>query len=107
MAVPVCDMTCVEMGLRASHLLSRNPKLGGRNQGNALIGKGKATGGNICTPWLQARRARSDAPYHQGIAASHFQFMANFGVRDQVFQKVLPSVRCLTLIWPRMACQPM
>jgi hypothetical protein len=39
---------------------------------------GKATTGNICTRWLQARRARSDAPYHQGIAMRHFDLMANF-----------------------------
>ena len=42
---------------------------------------GKATSGEICSCWWQARRARSDAPYHAGRAAGLFDFMAHFGVR--------------------------
>jgi len=30
---------------------------------------------------LQARRARSDAPYRAGLAAGLFDFIAHFGVR--------------------------
>ena len=44
---------------------------------------GKATSGEICSCWWQARRARSDAPYHAGRAAGLFDFMACFGVRVQ------------------------
>ena len=44
-----------------------------------LIGS-KATAGKFCTRWLQARRARSDAPYHAGLAAELFDFTAHFGV---------------------------
>ena len=42
-----------------------------------------ATQGKFCKRWLQARRARSDAPYHHGIAMRHFDLMANFGFRDK------------------------
>jgi len=34
-----------------------------------------------CPFWLQARRARSDAPYHAGRATGLFDFIAHFGVR--------------------------
>jgi len=34
-----------------------------------------------CPFWLQARRARSDAPYHDGHATGFFDFIAHFGVR--------------------------
>ncbi len=39
------------------------------------------TPGIICATRLQARRARSDAPYHVGLAAGLFEGNANFGVR--------------------------
>jgi len=42
---------------------------------------GKATPGKVCTRWLQARRARSDAPYRAGRAAGPFDFIAHFGIR--------------------------
>jgi hypothetical protein len=35
---------------------------------------------------LQARRARSDAPCHDGHAARHFDGKANFGFRVQGWQ---------------------
>jgi hypothetical protein len=41
-----------------------------------LIGS-KATAGKFCTRWLQARRARSDAPYHAGLAAELFDCTAH------------------------------
>ena len=44
-----------------------------------LIGS-KATAGKFCTRWLQARRARSDAPYRAGLAVELFDFTAHFGV---------------------------
>ena len=43
-----------------------------------LIGS-KATAGKFCTRSFQARRARSDAPYHAGLAAELFDFTAHFG----------------------------
>jgi len=46
---------------------------------------GKATPGKLCTRWWQARRARSDAPYHAGRATRPFNFSANFGVRVNPF----------------------
>jgi len=42
---------------------------------------GHATSVKICTRWLQARRARSDAPYHDGRATKPVAFSANFEVR--------------------------
>jgi hypothetical protein len=39
------------------------------------------TAGILCTSWLQARRARSDAPYHDGFAVALFDSIANFGVQ--------------------------
>ena len=44
-------------------------------------GLGGRRRGNFCTRWLQARRARSDAPYRAGLATGLFDFSAYFGVR--------------------------
>ena len=47
---------------------------------------GKATSGKICPQRLQARRARSDAPYRAGRAAGPFDLIAHFGIRVQSAQ---------------------
>jgi len=52
-------------------------------QGLDRLRVGKATPGKFCTRWLQARRARSDAPYRAGLAAGLFDCIAHFGVRDK------------------------
>jgi hypothetical protein len=58
----------------------------------------KVTPGIICTIRLQARCARSDAPYQDGLATVLFDSTDNFGVRgksDQIrpnpTKKVLPD----------------
>ena len=42
---------------------------------------GKAASWEICIRWLQARRARSDAPYHDRRAAGLFDLIVHFGFR--------------------------
>ena len=49
--------------------------------------RSKATAGKFCTRSLQARRARSDAPYRAGRAAGLFGFIAHFGVRVKTGRK--------------------
>jgi len=43
---------------------------------------GKTTLGIICIFWLQARRARSDAPYRAGRAKQPFDRTVHLGYRD-------------------------
>jgi len=54
---------------------------GKREEGLDRQRGGKAAPEKFCTRWLQARRARSDAPYRAGRAAGLFGFIAHFGVR--------------------------
>jgi len=65
---------------------------------------GNTTPGTICTRWLQARRARSDAPYRVGLAISLLDFMAHFGVRvDGILAGTAPRGSCAR----RATCQIM
>jgi len=52
---------------------------------------GNTTLGTICSLLLQARRARSDAPYRVGHAIGLFDFIAHFGVRDKCLIKNRPG----------------
>ena len=61
-----------------SELRSCDGKLGKRLDPQRVW---KATPGEFCTRWWQARRARSDAPSRAGRAAAPFDFIARFGVR--------------------------
>ena len=57
---------------------------------------GKATSGEICIHWLQARRARSDAPDRAGRAAGPFDFIAHFGIRvNSILPKDRHRARCI------------
>jgi len=75
-ATPPSPVSAVEPGLRIW-----GPSLLDQSLDRQRVGK--ATPGKFCKRWLQARRARSDAPYHHGIAMRHFDLMANFGFRDK------------------------
>jgi len=75
---------------------------GGKRMGNLdwwIGGRGQrvenATPRKSCVRWLQARRARSDAPHHVGFATNHFDFISDLGVRfPSPAQFVINNLRC-------------